>query len=165
MQCYIWSSAIMWFWVRWMFGFLIVWVRLCGVVPILCIYFASNKLPVFHLKHILFWHLFKGWLSTIRFFILSYWVHFIQHYIICGSRNVVYIVECFLCALQYVDCTVRPLRTRIGEHYNDSLNPNARNKTKVSKHFRDMKKKFGGSSCSVREPHWVLTIDTLFLRK
>lgn len=34
-------------------------------------------------------------------------------YINCDSYNVVYAVECTLCTLQYMDCTKRPLRTRV----------------------------------------------------
>lgn len=48
----------------------------------------------------------------------------------------VYAVECVLCHLQYVGCTLRPLRTRISEHYHGALYSTDKGLSNVSKHFK-----------------------------
>lgn len=60
----------------------------------------------------------------------------LKHFINCSSKSVVYVVECSACQIQYVGCTIRHLRIRVSEHYNDTVNPNAKNISNVSKHFK-----------------------------
>lgn len=62
----------------------------------------------------------------------------IKQYINCSSKSVVYVIQCSACNLQYVGCTIRPLRVRISEHVNDTTNTNAKNILNVSKHFREV---------------------------
>lgn len=60
-----------------------------------------------------------------------------KQYINCNSKSVVYVIQCSACSLQYVGCTIRPLRVRISKHVNDTTNTNAKNISNVSKHFQE----------------------------
>lgn len=44
-----------------------------------------------------------------------------------GSTGVLWVVESSLYALQNLGCPARPIRIRIGEPYNDTINLNAKN--------------------------------------
>lgn len=48
-----------------------------------------------------------------------------------------YLIYCVACNLQYVECTTRALRTRIGKHYCDTVDLNAKHISNVSLNFRE----------------------------
>lgn len=51
----------------------------------------------------------------------------LRNYINCNSKMVIYIIECSTYQLQYIGCTIQNVRVRISEHFNDTLNVNAKN--------------------------------------
>lgn len=54
----------------------------------------------------------------------------------CGTNNVIYAVECTFCKLQYIGCTMLPLKTCISEHYQGASYTNEKGLSNVSKHFK-----------------------------
>lgn len=53
--------------------------------------------------------------------------HPFKQYINCGTTYVIYVIQCTSCHVQYVGCTTRPLRTKVGEQYYEEVNMNAKN--------------------------------------
>lgn len=60
----------------------------------------------------------------------------IVSYINCNTKNVVYLISCTQCSLQYVGCTSTPLKTRIRRHLSDIRNTSAVNISGASRHFK-----------------------------
>lgn len=58
----------------------------------------------------------------------------IRSYINCNTKNVVYLVTCTACAVQYVGCTSTPLKVRIRRHLSDASKYDAIGASMVSKH-------------------------------
>ncbi|CAJ0953387.1 unnamed protein product [Ranitomeya imitator] len=55
----------------------------------------------------------------------------------CNSEGVIYLIECDLCKLQYVGCTVGPLKRRFCKHISESaLNNTSHNISAVSHHCK-----------------------------
>lgn len=48
-----------------------------------------------------------------------------------------YLIYNVACNFQYVGCTTRALRTRVGEHYCYTVNTNARHIHNILRHFRE----------------------------
>lgn len=53
----------------------------------------------------------------------------------CNSKNIIYLLNCCQCQLQYVGCTSNPLKVRIRQHLSDVLNPMALGLSATSRHF------------------------------
>lgn len=62
----------------------------------------------------------------------------IMSHINCNSKNVIYIIECIQCSLQYVGCTSNPLKVRIRRHLTDITNVTSLNVSAASRHFTNM---------------------------
>lgn len=58
----------------------------------------------------------------------------IRRYINCNSRNVIFLITCKVCNLQYVGCTTTSLKTRIRRHLSDAGRPMAVGASMVSRH-------------------------------
>ncbi|OCT78327.1 hypothetical protein XELAEV_18029436mg [Xenopus laevis] len=67
----------------------------------------------------------EDWLSLV-------W--FIDEFINCNTKSVVYLLTCKVCYKQYVGCTVRPMKERIREHINTIRSGSEA--TVVSRHFK-----------------------------
>lgn len=59
----------------------------------------------------------------------------IQQYINCNSNNVIYVINCEECRLQYVGHTTQNLKCRIRKHISDVPQASARNVSAASQHF------------------------------
>ena len=72
--------------------------------------------------------LFYFWFSVSR--------HHIKSHITCETFNVIYLIQCRLCNLQYIGETKRRLKDRFNEHRRPRLNPTGNYiHTAVSEHF------------------------------
>ena len=58
-----------------------------------------------------------------------------KHKITCELSNVIYIINCNQCGLQYIGETKRPIRNRMYEHYSSVQKFIAEKSTPVSRHF------------------------------
>ncbi len=61
--------------------------------------------------------------------------HSFATHLSCDSKNVVYLLTCATCGLQYVGETKRALRTRIYEHHRSARNPGTANCKIMASHF------------------------------
>ena len=62
--------------------------------------------------------------------------HHIKSHITCETFNVIYLIQCRLCNLQYIGETKRRLKDRFNEHRRPILNPTGNYiHTTVSEHF------------------------------
>ena len=62
--------------------------------------------------------------------------HYIKSHITCETFNVIYLIQCRLCNLQYIGETKRHLKDRFNEHRRPLLNPTGNYiHTAVSEHF------------------------------
>ena len=62
--------------------------------------------------------------------------HYIKSHIACETFNVIYLIQCRLCNLQYIGETKRRLKDRFNEHRRPILNPTGNYiHTAVSQHF------------------------------
>lgn len=59
----------------------------------------------------------------------------ISQYINCNSNNVIYVINCEICKLQYVGHTSQKLKERIRKHLSDVPHARTRNVSAVSQHF------------------------------
>jgi len=103
----------------------------------------------------------------------------IFHKVNCKSRNVIYLMECIKCKIQYVGKAETPLNLRINNHRKDVANPNA---IPVCKHFaqpahkfndhakftiieqlkdQDISKETITTRLKERENFWIKTLETL----
>ena len=62
-----------------------------------------------------------------------------RHRYTCELSNVIYIINCTECGLQYIGETKRPIRQRMYEHYRSVQKFNDLNSTPVSRHFTQPK--------------------------
>lgn len=62
----------------------------------------------------------------------------IKQFINCNSQNVVYVIRCEICKLNYVGCTTTKLKTRALEHLYDIAHSSTRNLSGASRHFVDI---------------------------
>ena len=62
-----------------------------------------------------------------------------RHRYTCELSNVIYIINCTECGLQYIGETKRPIRQRMYEYYRSIQKFNAVNSTPVSRHFTQPK--------------------------
>ena len=58
-----------------------------------------------------------------------------KHRVTCELSNVIYMINCNLCGLQYIGETKRPIRNRMYEHFNSVQKYQADKATPVSRHF------------------------------
>ena len=58
-----------------------------------------------------------------------------KHKVTCELSNVIYIINCNKCGLQYIGETKRPIRNRMYEHYNSVQKSQTEKSTPVSRHF------------------------------
>ena len=58
-----------------------------------------------------------------------------KHKVTCELGNVIYIINCNKCGLQYVGETKRPIRNRMYEHYNSVQKFHSEKSTPASRHF------------------------------
>lgn len=61
----------------------------------------------------------------------------IDSYINCNSRNVIYMITCQECLIQYVGCTSNALKIHIMHHLSDVANDKALRLSSASKHYVD----------------------------
>lgn len=76
--------------------------------------------------------------NTKTFFSMVTWEEFfMKQYINCGKSYIFYLSTCTMCSPQYVGCTTRFLKTRIGEYYRNTNNLNVKQISNVTRHIRD----------------------------
>ena len=59
----------------------------------------------------------------------------IKSHITCETSNVIYMIQCTKCNLQYIGETKRRLKERFNEHRRPIINTSSYNPTAVSRHF------------------------------
>ena len=59
----------------------------------------------------------------------------IKSHITCETSNVIYMIQCTKCNLQYIGETKRRLKERLNEHRRPIINTSSYNPTAVSRHF------------------------------
>lgn len=62
----------------------------------------------------------------------------IQHYINCNSNNVICVINCEECKMQYVGHTTQNLKNRIRKHISDVPHASIRNISAASQHFHSV---------------------------
>ena len=76
-----------------------------------------------------------------------------KHKITCELSNVIYIINCNQCGLQYTGETKRPIRNRMCEHYSSVQKFQAEKATPVSRHFTQKNHSVRNKEFSIL--HWM----------